>query len=187
MLTFMRIPKKACRVFHGVIFDVYQWQQRMYDGTVSPFEALRRRNTVEVIATRGDTLFIARQRQPGKPWLHSLFGGRQEPGESPLQAAKRELLEESGMKSRHWKPLKVYIPYSKIDWKIYLYVAQDCYDFQAPHLDAGEQVRIVRVNFPRFVKVVTSRKFWGKEISYDLLKMKEEKKLVQFRKRVFGR
>jgi len=29
----MKIPKDAKLVFKGKIFDVYQWQQKVYDGT----------------------------------------------------------------------------------------------------------------------------------------------------------
>lgn len=36
------IPEQAGCVFHGEIFDVYQWQQEMFDGSYERFEMLRR-------------------------------------------------------------------------------------------------------------------------------------------------
>jgi ADP-ribose pyrophosphatase len=182
----MALPRTAKRVFSGVIFDVYQWKQRVFDGSIRTFEALRRCHTVEVIATKGSTIYIARQRQPRKGWTYSFFGGRQEPRESPLAAAKRELLEESGLSSKDWRLFKVYAPYSKIDWKIYVYVARDCCKVREPKLDGGEQIRTVSVDFPGFVKRVTGRDFWGREIAYDILKMKEERKIGQLKKVIFG-
>ena len=37
----MKVPKQAKRVFKGVIFDVYQWEQEMFDGTKEIFEKLK--------------------------------------------------------------------------------------------------------------------------------------------------
>ena len=31
------VPKNAKKVFTGEIFDIYQWQQEMYDGSLSIF------------------------------------------------------------------------------------------------------------------------------------------------------
>ncbi len=40
----MKIPPNAKRVFKGIIFDVYQWQQKMFDGSKETFEMLKRAN-----------------------------------------------------------------------------------------------------------------------------------------------
>ena len=44
------IPEQAELKFHGVIFDVYQWPQEMFDGSTETFEMLRRADTVKIIA-----------------------------------------------------------------------------------------------------------------------------------------
>ncbi len=44
------IPEQAELKFRGVIFDVYQWPQEMFDGSVETFEMLRRADTVKIIA-----------------------------------------------------------------------------------------------------------------------------------------
>jgi ADP-ribose pyrophosphatase len=71
----MKIPKEAKLVFKGVIFDVYQWQQKMFDGSFETFEMLKRPNTVEIIATQGDKILLSHQSQPNKKDFLSLFGG----------------------------------------------------------------------------------------------------------------
>ena len=48
--TAILIPDHATCVFHGALFDVYQWQQEMFDGTYETFEMLRRPDTIAVIA-----------------------------------------------------------------------------------------------------------------------------------------
>lgn len=35
------IPDHAKCVFKGVIFDVYQWEQKLYNGTTTTFEKLK--------------------------------------------------------------------------------------------------------------------------------------------------
>lgn len=47
----MKIPKIAKEVFSGVIYDIYHWEQRMFDGSYGTFEMLRRPSTIEIIAT----------------------------------------------------------------------------------------------------------------------------------------
>jgi hypothetical protein len=93
----MDIPKKsfpphAKRVFEGVIFDVYQWEQELYDGRTVMFERLVRPDTVTVYGVLPDgKILLAEQEQPGKPAFVGPTGGRVDPGEDALTAAKREL------------------------------------------------------------------------------------------------
>lgn len=47
------IPADATRVLTGKIFDVYQWQQRLYDDTFVTFENLRRPDSVNVLPNYG--------------------------------------------------------------------------------------------------------------------------------------
>ncbi|TSA44612.1 NUDIX domain-containing protein, partial [bacterium] len=114
------IPAKAKRVFRGVIFDVWQWKQKMFDGSVEIFEKLRRPDTVNVIPVIGNKIMILKQRQPDwKKEKTSLAGGRIDEGEKPLAAAKRELLEETGYASKNWTLWKEQNPSEKMVWTIY--------------------------------------------------------------------
>ena len=60
------IPREADCIFRGEIYKVYQWPQKMPDGSVETFEMLRRPDTVMVIALdeAGDVLVID-EKQPG--------------------------------------------------------------------------------------------------------------------------
>jgi hypothetical protein len=51
------IPKQAQRVFKGQIFDVYQWPQKLFDGSTQTFEMLKRPDTLTVLAIKNDKLF----------------------------------------------------------------------------------------------------------------------------------
>jgi 8-oxo-dGTP pyrophosphatase MutT (NUDIX family) len=180
----MKIPGHAKRVFKGIIFDVYQWEQKMFDGSTATFERLKRPGTVEVIPVIGDKILLAREQQPDTDELYTFFGGRQEEGEEPLATAKRELLEEAGLASDDWQLIQTYEPVGKIDWTISVFVARNCRNVAAQKLDAGEKIQIEEVGFDAFVDIVTRKDFWEREFSHDLYRMKHEGKLDQFRRRL---
>ncbi len=182
----MKIPPQAKKVFQGVIFSVYQWQQEMFDGSIATFEMLKRPSTIEIIAVQGEKILLSHQSQPNKHNFYSLFGGRAEPDEEPLVTAKRELLEESGLQSHDWEFIKSYQPMHKIDWEIYLFVARNCTKVQEPQLDPGEKIETVACSFEEFMKIVEKDEYWGNELALDMLKMKEEGKLAAFKKKLFG-
>lgn len=165
-----KIPAHATCVFKGVIFDVYQWEQELYDGTMATFEALRRPDTVVVFALNGDKIFYAQQEQPGKLPFLSLFGGRADEGEEPLQAAKRELLEETGMVSDSWRQIRHHRSGGKIDWNIYYFVAADCRKVADPELDGGEMIEVLSTTIDDFIdNIATSADFAEREIRQEIL------------------
>ncbi len=50
-------------------------------------------------------LLVRQYRLPAEKYLWELPAGRLDPGEKPLQAAKRELIEETGYRARKWTRL----------------------------------------------------------------------------------
>ncbi|KKT71448.1 MAG: NUDIX hydrolase [Candidatus Moranbacteria bacterium GW2011_GWF1_44_4] len=58
------LPKNAKRVFRGVIFDVWQWKQKMFDGSLATFEKIKRPDTVNIVGVVGKRIIILRQKQP---------------------------------------------------------------------------------------------------------------------------
>jgi len=154
------IPAQAKCVFKGVIFDVYQWEQEMYDGTTEIFEKLKRPYTVEVFAvTPEGNILIQRQQQPDSDaWFLSLVGGRIEEGEDPLEGAQRELQEETGYASSQWHLVETYAGVHKVDWKNFLYVARDCQKVSEQDLDAGERIEVREVAFDELIDLVESHK-----------------------------
>ncbi|MBN1783714.1 MAG: NUDIX hydrolase [Alphaproteobacteria bacterium] len=97
-----KIPSHAKCVFKGVLFDVYQWEQMGFDGTTTTFEMLRRKAGVQVLALNGIDVYYLEEEQPLKGKYRGLVGGSAESyEEDPLDVAKRELLEETGMVAKN--------------------------------------------------------------------------------------
>ena len=55
-------------------------------------------------------LLVRQYRLPAHASLWELPAGRLDPGETPLQAAKRELQEETGYRARRWRKLISFYP-----------------------------------------------------------------------------
>ncbi len=182
----MKLPPNAKRVFKGIIFDVYHWEQKLYDGTSSTFEMLKRPGTIQIIPTVGDQILLSYEEQPSKPRTYTFLGGRQEPDEEHLVTAKRELMEEAGLESDDWELLKTYQNEGKIDWPLYLYAARNCKKVAEPKLDAGEKIEVRPVTFEKFLDIVSAEKFWGRDIANDILRTRlDRKKLEAFRRKLF--
>ena len=181
------IPHGAKMVFKGVIFDVYQWQQQMFDGSFQTFERLRRPDTVCVILVQDDRILICEDEQPHRGVKLTLLGGRADEGESTLESAKRELLEESGMVAAHWELFKTYTPVLKMDWNIHYFIARQPSKQAEPTLDkGGERITLRSVTFDEFLQIATGESFGAGEFTADLLRMKLDLgALEEFRARLF--
>ncbi|OGH86612.1 MAG: hypothetical protein A2493_00410 [Candidatus Magasanikbacteria bacterium RIFOXYC12_FULL_33_11] len=185
----MKIPKNAKKVFTGVIYDIYQWPQKMFDGTTETFELSKRKDSIQLIVTTPDKkILILQERHPHmKKSFYGVLGGSQEGNETMLQTAKRELLEETGYTSDDWKLLKKSSPGDKTDWTIYTYIARNAKQTQKQHLDAGEKIKVIPMNFKKFMKIATGPNFRSIDLTFYLLKLHYQKKLKEFEKKLFSK
>jgi ADP-ribose pyrophosphatase len=62
------------------------------------------------VDARKRILLVRQYRLPAARAMWELPAGRLDPGENPLQAAKRELIEETGCRARHWEKLVSFYP-----------------------------------------------------------------------------
>lgn len=169
------IPEHAKRVFKGVIFDVYQWEQEMFDGTKATFEKLKRPDTVVVFPVLPDgKIILTEQEQPGKEPFVGATGGRVDEGEDILSAAKRELLEESGYEAEEFVLWDAQHPTSKIDWVVFTFVAKGLKKVADLHLDAGEKIKLMNVSLDELIDLTANenKSFSEQEIVLKLLKAK---------------
>ncbi len=154
------MPAHARQVFKGEIFEVWQWEQRLYDGSLALFERLKRTDTTNVIATVEDKILLQTQEQPDTIGTFvSLPGGQCERGEDALTGAKRELVEETGYSSMDWTLLCEEDPVWKIEWTVHTYIARNCVYVHEPRLDAGEKIDTRLVSFDEFLALATHGDF----------------------------
>jgi 8-oxo-dGTP pyrophosphatase MutT (NUDIX family) len=162
------LPPEAKLVFKGIIFDVYHWPQKMYDGTTETFEMLKRPDTVLVIAVRDDKIVILEEDQVSVGHFCGIPGGRNDrESEDELDAAKRELAEEAGLTFKTWKLLSVKQPHPKIDHFVYHFLATD-FDKEVPRrLDNGEKTEVTLRDLAKVQSLVDSP--WARNIGQGIL------------------
>jgi ADP-ribose pyrophosphatase len=154
--------------YKGKVFNVY---------TDTVIEPGGHRNTRDVIRHSGSVVILAvdesaKTGNPADPivimerqyrhaagqFLIELPAGRRDPGEAPLAAAKREMIEETGYRAKHWKMMLRYFasPGFLGEW-MQIYLARDIRPgAAAPELD--EQIEILRVPLSEAMKMVAGGK-----------------------------
>ena len=152
-------------VFKGKVFNVYT------DTLVEPGG---HRNSRDVIRHNGSVVMLAvdESKNPADPdvilerqyrhaagqFLLELPAGSREPNEAPLAAAKRELIEETGLRARRWTMLIRYFasPGFLGEW-MQIYLARDLREGVArPELD--EQIEVQRVPLSQVMRMIAEGK-----------------------------
>jgi ADP-ribose pyrophosphatase len=142
-----QISDDAKLVFKGKLFDVWQWEQKQFDGSTRTFELLKRPDTVLILPVlpNGDVI-LTKEQQPGTKVMFRTIGGRIEKGETPEEAARRELHEETGYEAKELRIWDAWHPVNKIDWVVYLFVAHGLNKKSDANPDSGEKISLV--NYP---------------------------------------
>jgi len=183
-----KIPDSAKCVFKGVLFDIYQWEQEMFNGTTQTFEAIKRLGSSQIIAvTKNKKIMMLKEQQPYIGEFLSIPGGQIETGETPIDNAKKEMLEELGMVSNDidlWKEVGFS---TKINWPSYYFIARNCKKIQDTNFEqAGEKIVAYELTFDEFIDEVKKDKFRNKMFQlmiYEILE--DEVKLNLFKELLF--
>jgi 8-oxo-dGTP pyrophosphatase MutT (NUDIX family) len=163
-------------VFKGVLFDVYQWEQTLYDGSITTFEKLKRKDSAVVIPVLADgRLLIVEDEQPGRSMKLTFPGGQIEEGETPEVTAHREFLEETGYRAKELILYKAKQPTSKIEWAIYTFIARGCEKVQEPMTDPGEKITTRVITLDEAFEIIATPDFQNREIVVDFLSAKFNK------------
>ncbi len=172
-------------MFEGILFKVYQWEQKLFDGTTRTFEKVKRLPSVQVITIHNDKILIQKEWQPQreKPF-YSFTGGMTSWGEEPLAAAKRELLEETGMQA-DVKEAKVSSMKGKIDWPTTFFIATNPKKVAEPKLDGGEKIEITWRSYEEFKEIVLGPDFRLKGFERYFLRLLYEGREEEFKKELF--
>lgn len=87
--------------------------------------------------------------------LIEIPAGVLETGEDPIQAAKRELEEETGYVGKKWTYLgKTVESPAKLTNYMYIYLAEDCEKVSDQKLDYGEDIEVLEVGLDEAVEMI---------------------------------
>jgi ADP-ribose pyrophosphatase len=111
---------------------------------------------VIAITAEGNIVLIHQYRQGTKGISMEIPGGMIDPGETPLQAAKRELSEETGYQSEHWQQLGTIYPNPAIQTnRTITFLAQPARLVSEPHPDEDEFIEVFEkplADVPRLIR-----------------------------------
>ncbi len=153
--TSILIPDNATCVFEGVLYSTYHWPQSLFDGSTTTFEMLKRRDTVVMIGIDGEQLIIIEEDQPhsGKRVTFPA-GSAEQTDNSAIDAAKREMLEETGYNFSEWKLVKVKQPANDIEWFVHIWLASSPISINEQQTDAGERITVKKMSFSEVKNLV---------------------------------
>lgn len=177
------LPSNAKKVFSGIIFDVYQWPQKMYDGSMQTWEMLKRPDTAGVIPITSDNkVILQEQQQPGREVYFSLPGGRVEDMDSVSLEAVREFREETGYEPgilKFWKSVRE--PSHKIDFMAHIFLAQNCKQVADLKTDGGEKIKLKILSLDELLELFVQQRIKFNEIAIEMVRAYYDK---EFRKKL---
>lgn len=148
------------------------------NGVIRPYDYLEIKEGVCVLPIYKNNIVTLKQyRYPVQSWQWEFPGGFIDPGETPEEAAKRELLEETGYLAREMISLGVFYPsFGSTNEKIHLFEAV-CSEQHACQLDDAEVIDMMAVQYGEFEKLVASGEFkhgaglaaWARHVSVKLV------------------
>jgi ADP-ribose pyrophosphatase len=144
------------KLFKGSFFEVTHDTVELPDGKTASREYIIHNGAVAIIAiTNDNNIIIERQyRHPVRQIMLEIPAGKLEIDENPLEAAKRELSEETGFTAKAWIELGTCLPcigYSSE--KITYYLATEL-NSGSTNLDDGEFVETLTMPFNEFLDMV---------------------------------
>jgi ADP-ribose pyrophosphatase len=133
------------QIFRGALLDVRRDRARLPDGTEAVREYVVHPGAVLVVPIQDDGRFVLERqfRYPHNRTFIEFPAGKLDPGESALDTALRELVEEAGYRATHWTRLGVVHPVIAYSTEaIEIYAARRLTHVGA-QLDGGEFLEIL--------------------------------------------
>jgi ADP-ribose pyrophosphatase len=150
--------------YKGNVFSVYTDKIIEPGSTVSHSRDIIRHNgSIVVLAVDEsinpqdpDIILIRQYRHAAGQFLLELPAGRIEPKEAPLAAAKREMIEETGFRAKHWSVLtKYFASPGFLGESMQIYLARDIRQ-GAANPEEDEHIEIVRTPLSQALALIAA-------------------------------
>jgi len=152
--------------YKGKVFSVYT-DQVIEPGSQTPNtrDVVRHNGSIVILAVDEsknpkdpDIILIRQYRHAACQFLLELPAGRIEPGEAPLAAAKREMIEETGFRAKRWTMLtKYFASPGFLGESMQIYLARDIREGNSKP-EEDEHIEIVRTPLSQVLALIVGNK-----------------------------
>lgn len=179
VLGFYEQTEEIQGIFNGKIISVHNDTVTMENGKTANREVVEHPGGVAVVGLTDDNeiLMVRQFRYPYKETIYEIPAGKLEKGEDPLEAGKREFLEECGATASVFEPLgEIYPTPGYCSEIIRLFYAQGI-EFGEQDLDDDEFLEVVKMPLNECIDKILSNEIKDAKTIIGVLKLKEIKKL----------
>jgi len=144
------------KVFSATLFHINELKVEFPNGTKATHHVVERRPCVYIfpLTPKYELYFVKEYNYSTNDFEIKPPAGFMEEGENPLQAAKRELREETGILAGQWEEFsRMKLAKSSLDATVYLFLARDL-EIKKSQPDATEDIEVIKLSFPEAVQKV---------------------------------
>ena len=154
------IVKSTTQIYNGRIFDFVTENLKLPNGRDTEIAFIRHPGSIAVVPLLDDnTVVMEKQyRHPVGEYLLEIPAGTLEPNESPLDCAKRELMEETGFRAQELTELgKIHMIPAYSDEEIHVFIARGLTPAEQD-LDPDEIIEVVTYPLEKAVQMIDAGK-----------------------------
>ena len=143
-----RVTADRCELPNGIVLD--------------PFYVIHEKEWVHIFAldAKNQVLVVRQYRYAANVTCLELPGGVIDPGEAPLVAAKRELLEETGYSSKEWELVgRMFANPARQTNTVHIFIARNATATGQQDLDASEDIEYLLLPIQAIQKSIESGEF----------------------------
>ncbi|WP_280768314.1 NUDIX hydrolase [Salipaludibacillus daqingensis] len=155
-------------IFKGKIIDLEVQDVQLPNGEESKREIIHHPGAVAVISftNEGKLILVKQYRKALEKAIAEIPAGKLESGEDPLECAKRELEEETGVKAKNWSKLhSFYTSPGFANEIVYVYLAEDLHTGNV-NMDEDEFVERVDVTLEEANQMILSEEIHDAKTIY---------------------